>query len=734
MHAARRLKPHYPEPNTAIESDLRSDCALRDVQSAPCHPGLPTSSKTSDARHRIRLLGNHLMEVRRPKQIPIAYRFFPYNQWFLAHVDPTWKIRHLKQIILTKCLSFPFDPRKVVREAAGVPPPSPITFAPDESQRPASPIKFASVLEGQGDDGVEGAGAGVGSAGSSGGTGAGTGVAAVTSTAAAAAGTSVHGAHAPKAEEDGPGAGVHEDVVPGKEGYKEDDEWDEDDGSDDHELGGGGSRPIGGHIGAGGFGGWVELPGPPLPPLGSVVIPAPQPRPASAVSSPAVKTARKFNPLAKLFGEAVATNSTSNSNAGAVTSDGLAAAAPAPHHLPQDKPHKSTPIPLPSPVSPQARSSKKSFWFRANVLIGFAGAVHLAKALVGLLPPPVPLHYPQEKKGGPYWKGWVHALRVVWRSEMPLPLPIPSAARGGVLAASAGGFGAGARGVPLFGGAGVGAERGGGGGACGGRGGRDDGYGRRVKTKLEWRERWVVIRDGVINLCKTREFACLSFGLVILFVIPMFFGATFLKCPLIFSYLSLTASYAIWFYFTWTQPRPSERGREHRRSTSAPRSSTSTAKDPPRTTREDGEGIGVGTMPPVSSRTRGGTDIENDRRLRPPGLASTPASTSGLTEAERRAREVERQRERQRKREKEQEKERQRRRRREQEEKELECLRRWDDVAISFGKEKDKAKGKEKEGERTRDNGKEKGRGASSRHDKRRERRDKDKGRKQAPS
>jgi hypothetical protein len=63
------------------------------------------------------------------------YPIVPYDQWFLTHVDPTWKIKHLKQRIISKCLNLPFDPRfkNVTRSGR---PPSPITFAP-------SPIKFA---------------------------------------------------------------------------------------------------------------------------------------------------------------------------------------------------------------------------------------------------------------------------------------------------------------------------------------------------------------------------------------------------------------------------------------------------------------------------------------------------------------------------------------------------------------------------------------------------------------
>ena len=94
----------------------------------------------------------------------------PYDQWFLTHIPPTWEIRHLKQHILAKCLHLPWDVRKiepardaVVETVAGLRgtgggigitggggmgvgdvtgrPPSPITFAPEERERPIRPIE-----------------------------------------------------------------------------------------------------------------------------------------------------------------------------------------------------------------------------------------------------------------------------------------------------------------------------------------------------------------------------------------------------------------------------------------------------------------------------------------------------------------------------------------------------------------------------------------------------------------
>ena len=66
----------------------------------------------------------------------------PYDQWFVTHIDPTWKIKHLKQRIISKCLNLPFDPRFKDVSWNGRPP-SPITFAP-ASVRPAAPIRFAT--------------------------------------------------------------------------------------------------------------------------------------------------------------------------------------------------------------------------------------------------------------------------------------------------------------------------------------------------------------------------------------------------------------------------------------------------------------------------------------------------------------------------------------------------------------------------------------------------------------
>lgn len=80
----------------------------------------------------------------------------PYDQWLVTHVDPAWKVKQVKLWILSKCLTSvapsPYgnnnDQEGLVgdEEMPPVPryrPASPITFAPDPRDRPISPIMFA---------------------------------------------------------------------------------------------------------------------------------------------------------------------------------------------------------------------------------------------------------------------------------------------------------------------------------------------------------------------------------------------------------------------------------------------------------------------------------------------------------------------------------------------------------------------------------------------------------------
>ncbi|RXW13859.1 hypothetical protein EST38_g11996 [Candolleomyces aberdarensis] len=83
--------------------------------------------------------------------IPIVCRFIPYDQWFLTHLAPYWKGKHIKHHILARCLNLTYKPPDpppsyaAKEEDQDRRPPSPITFAPDPRNRPASPILFATV-------------------------------------------------------------------------------------------------------------------------------------------------------------------------------------------------------------------------------------------------------------------------------------------------------------------------------------------------------------------------------------------------------------------------------------------------------------------------------------------------------------------------------------------------------------------------------------------------------------
>ena len=80
----------------------------------------------------------------------------------------------------------------------------------------------------------------------------------------------------------------------------------------------------------------------------------------------------------------------------------------------------------------------------------------------------------------PYWEGWVQCLRVAWR-----PDTVSS------------GIASGVRGVGPYGVGGEDVEE-------GGRGGER----KKTDRQMEWQERWVVIRDGWVYLCKKRDVSC----------------------------------------------------------------------------------------------------------------------------------------------------------------------------------------------------------------------------------
>ncbi|KAJ8089356.1 hypothetical protein PM082_014604 [Marasmius tenuissimus] len=95
------------------------------------------------------------------RNIALACRFIPYDQWLVTHVDTTWTISQLKSWFIAKCIStsgstnfsasslslaFPFlhVPAKP-RSKPPRRPTSPIVFAPEPKGRAISPIRFAPL-------------------------------------------------------------------------------------------------------------------------------------------------------------------------------------------------------------------------------------------------------------------------------------------------------------------------------------------------------------------------------------------------------------------------------------------------------------------------------------------------------------------------------------------------------------------------------------------------------------
>lgn len=533
----------------------------------------------------------------------LTNRIVPYDQWFLTHVPTTWKIKHLKQAILAKSLGLPFDPRRLghgVAGEAGARPPSPITFAPDESTRPSSPIEFATpgiVLRKK------------------------------KSTGGTVAGEGKETDCSKDVEED------HEDIYSpavgggaGEEGYEEDDERGESDADDGPPSPATPTRPSS------------------IPMGGRVIVPTP-PSPGSP------RTGKGFNPLlriAQIAGPSqtftsVAGPSTSTIPGSSATSthgqrsdgeDQIYTATHAlvrfstgqileedfllswydlgPHELVEL--HASSPptefklsvhltrlllnggkcmVPLPtsrqsssltvdSSLSqaflglPSASASSSTMPNQEKLTLNVSSPFHLVS-----LPRHDPAAYTQ-----PYWEGWVRALRVIWRpdaSDAASGTALGSSVFGGgsiitdpaAQASLFSGSSGGTRSMPhyehswagggLYGGMGAGMavlvqdpSMGPGGMGMGVFGdvvtdGTAYGSGRerykdkerdrrREKAKggdksekdrkdgkkgdprdqkprgkpsrnLEWRERWVVIKDGMVILCKDREVSligCLS--------------------------------------------------------------------------------------------------------------------------------------------------------------------------------------------------------------------------------
>ncbi|PPQ71921.1 hypothetical protein CVT26_007182 [Gymnopilus dilepis] len=830
------------------------------------------------------------MEIRTSKPIPLACRFLSYDQWLLTHVDPTWKIKHVKQVILAKCFNLPFDPRPLTRETSESGEqrsPSPIIFAPDDSHRPASPIQFATPQEvrKKRSQGVDvGRRARVASEGDSEGS--------------VSAGETAGGSAAGEDEDE---EGFEE------EEYDEDDEWDEDEDMAPPGKGlvgpAGGAEPRNSVV----IGGRVHVPGvtPPFPTSTSSAVNQDPASAATATSAPPAKARRKFNPLAKIRQSSSNTPASTSVPAPEISDDPTATSALVPYQqLQQDKPkeiytsfhtlvrfstgqileddiplswydlrpyelvelHASV-LPLsfkmsikisrhllhPAEMLNAIQNKDEEFFDRLKSKMKKKGKastndtneastliqpISSSLALVSL-----PRHDP-EAYAQPYWEGWVRALRLVSRSELDSTpshhsytktqasrksTPAGSSAAGTSKAAAPSAAGSSmskagggdsypyrlqeyAMGMTNFSGsmgggligawAGVGdreasvglfkdahgrdlvppsrhatsARTGAGAGSIPrerSEGGRH-GQASNTNVTYEWRERYMVIKDGVVNLFKSREVSITTLLLlhlsIILVLVPIL-AASSLDCIYVLLSLPLSTFFQTWPTYQFalqdrvpthrlpltslaelrdvedmgpvlkskmsrsttsfssgdtvtasnTARNPTSQSHSHRhrsrgasatptdrsakdaqrnrRSTSLPRSSTSTAKDP----RTGGavDGSGTATLPssqhvPPSSRALTEADDRGHSQDRD-HVRSAPSKgvTRPLTEAEREARRLAAE-ERQRARE---ERERQRKLK-EKHEKEIEYLRQWDEIGISLWskKDKDKGKGKEKEG------------------------------------
>lgn len=391
-------------------------------------------------------------------------------------------------MILAKAFGLPFDPRKFARETSGARPHSPITFAPDDAARPISPIQFATAQEvrkkrsvGGPDEGPEPSS---------------------TSNPSFASGNNA-------AEHEG-------DTVPGDEGYEEDDEWDEDDEAPSPRMSF--TRPIGG--------GRVDI-------GGKVQIPT-----STSTASPVnEKPSRKFNPLSKLTGSGNAGSSsnqgsshTSSNNTNSTVSQGSDFAhvqAQGPNKEPEIQTHNYTLIRfstgqvleedfvaswydlLPNElVELHASSTPPSFEIAREIPhllfdesyrsgpVSRHPASDSTFACTGVTTTALPRHDPVAY-AEPYWEGWARALRTVYTSELPVGM-----LGGGKSHTSFQEYGAGmgnysnsmASGLALF--------------------MIEPGFfpekhhtnidPNLLNRSMEWRDRWVVIHNGTLHLCKSR--------------------------------------------------------------------------------------------------------------------------------------------------------------------------------------------------------------------------------------
>lgn len=402
-------------------------------------------------------------------------------------------------MILAKSFGLPFDPRKFAHETSGARAHSPITFAPDDTARPISPIQFATVQEvrkkksvGATEDGDNGSS---------------------TSDSSLVSGG--------KGDED------EGDMIPGDEGYEEDDECDEEDEAPSPRIPF--ARPL--------MGGRVDV-------GGKVEIPILTPTSTSIASPVGKKSSRKFISLSKLTGSNNAGSSsnqasshTSSNNTNSVFSQG---GGPSDFVLVQSQdPKKEAEIQtrdytlIRFSTGQILDEDSVASWYdilpnelvelhASSTPLSFETAKHIPQLLLdpsyhststsqpgsdstfassGITFTGLPRHDPVAYVE-PYWEGWARALRTVYTSELPI-----SMLGGGKSHTSFQEYGAGmmnyqssmAGGLALF---------------MMEPGLFPDKYANEANAttkSMEWRERWVVIRDGVLHLCKSRHVSQIIF-------------------------------------------------------------------------------------------------------------------------------------------------------------------------------------------------------------------------------
>lgn len=426
----------------------------------------------------------------------------PYDQWLTTHIDPSWKVKQVKLWILSKCLGIPFESTvadsnvtadggggvyiKTTPPAPRYRPVSPITFAPDPRRRPISPILFAKGnIKNSSKTGARKPPNSGGSVDTHGDT--------------------ISGDSPDGTGENGDEPAQFEDDAGMGEGYEEDDEWDTADEGDDFD-----DLDVLGYVGSG-----PTAPTMPEPSSNANTRPvvATPPEWAKYNTNPATYTLLRFSTGQLLEDEfsmswydlapfemlelhahlpvqtppssfAVTAARTDPSSAPIVGASGV-------HHQSTVGDHGkhrrntslyslSTSAPTQSYSTHGIQNTTRPAFTQPQIYLPPLDRSSLATYVL------------------PYWEGYVRALRVVLREpETPF-------------ANFANGYGYG-YGGPAMGGIGPGGM----GSGLVQPGGFDfgPGFDRRHghlavpgrRTALEWRMRWVVIRKGVLSLCKDRD-------------------------------------------------------------------------------------------------------------------------------------------------------------------------------------------------------------------------------------